>query len=156
MSEKPQRKTGRRLQSGMVILLIGIGIGITSAQAREYRFGYSNSHYYPNSGYLYQDNFRLRRELGRIDEQMQRQQRQLDEQSRQQQEQTRLLRLQQSGQQQFSAMQACHYRLNGGLDVCDRLFKPKSDRHRGCVEAAMELNPGCAADATRPIVRSGG
>ena len=89
-------------------------------------------------------------------DQMQRQQRQLDAQTRLQEEQTRLLRQQQSAQQQVTARQACYYRYDGGLDLCDRLFDAASRKHAACVETVIEMNPGCARDIARPAIESGG
>jgi hypothetical protein len=93
--------------------------------------------------------------MNRLSDQMKRQQRQLDQQVRQQQEQTRLLRQQQSAQQQLTATQACYYRFNGGLDLCDRLFDATSKKHAACVETAVEINPGCADDIAKPVRKSG-
>lgn len=141
------------LKSTFIMLLLAAGIA--SAQAGDYRFGYSSNYHYPYSGYGIHDSLRLRQEMKHIGEQMQRQQRQLDEQFRQQQEQTLLLRQQQSTQQQVTAMQACYYRFNGGLDLCDRLFEPKSAKHAACAETVVEMNPGCAADLAGPAIEPG-
>jgi hypothetical protein len=127
---------------------------LPTAQAGDPRFGYSSSYYAPYGGFGVYDNFRLRREMDRVDDQMKRQQRQLDEQTRLQQEQNRLLRQQQATQQQITARQACYYRYEGGLDLCDRLFDATSKKHTACVEAAVELNPGCAADFAMPATHS--
>jgi len=138
----------RRLGGIVVILLCAAGI--TEAQAADYRFGSPNRHYYPDDSYGLRDNSGLRRDMNRLSDQMQRQQRQLREQVRQQEEQTRLLRQQQSAQLQVTGMQACYYRFNGGLDLCDRLFDAASRKHATCVETAVEMNPGCAEDIARP------
>ena len=122
-------------------------------KAADYRFGYSNSHYYR---YGVHENFRLRREIDNLSDQMKRQQRRLDEQTRQQQEQTRLLQQQQSEQLQITGKQACYYRTNGGLDLCDRLFGATSTKHSACVETVREMNSGCAEDFAWPDNRSGG
>ena len=141
-------------------LLSGVGATIVcaaylpTAGAVDPGFGYSNSYYAPYGGVGFYDNFRLRREMDRVDDQMKRQQRQLDEQIRLQQEQTRLLRQQQATQQRFTARQACYYRYEGGLDLCDRLFDKASKKHAACVEAVVEINPGCAADFAMPAAHS--
>ena len=127
---------------------------VTGANAVDYRFGYSNSYHYPYGGFRANESFRLRREIDHLGDQVQRQQRQLDAQIRQQQEQTRLLRQQQSAQQQLTARQACYYRTNGGLDLCDRLFDARSKKHAACVETVSEMNPGCAEDVSMPAIRA--
>ena len=109
--------------------------------------GYSHSHYYR---YGVHENLRLRREIGQLDDQLKRQQRRLNEQTRQQGEQTRLLRQQQAERLQTTGRQACYYRLDGGLDLCDRLFGAASPKHAACVETARELNAGCAEHLARP------
>jgi uncharacterized protein HemX len=147
-------RTPPRLVGGIAVILLCAAC-ITGTQAADYRFGYPNRHYYPNDIDGLHDNFGLRQDMNRLSDQMQRQQRQLQEQVRQQQEQTRLLRQQQSAQQQLTAMQACYYRFNGGLDLCDRLFDAASKKHAACVETAVEMNPGCAGDIARPVRKSG-
>ena len=116
----------RRL--GVVSAMLVCAACITTAQAVDYRFGYSNSYNYPYGRYGARENFRLQREINHMDDQMRRQQRTLDEQTRLQQEQTRLLRQQQSAQQRVTARQACYYRYDGGLDLCDRLFDATSKK----------------------------
>ena len=148
LQRAPQHSVG-------VIAILICAASFPGAQAGDYGFGYPDRYYYPNDGYALHDKFRLRTEINRLDDQMQRQQRQLGEQVRQQQEQTRLLRQQQSAQQRVTAMQACYYRFNGGLDLCDRLFDAASKKHATCVEAAVEINPGCAADIARSAPESG-
>ena len=143
-----------RIFGGIVVILICVA-AVEQAQAGDYRYGYSNRHYYPNDFYGLHDNFGLRQDMHRLSDQMQRQQRQLQEQVRQQKEQTRLLRQQQSAQLQVTGMQACYYRFNGGLDLCDRLFDAASKKHTACVETAVEMNPGCADDIARPERKSG-
>lgn len=122
------------------------------AEASQFKFGYSNSHYYP---YGFHDNFRLRREIDHLGDQVKRQQRRLNEQNRLQREQTRLLKQQQSNQLQTTGRQACYYRLDGGLDLCDRLFGSASTEHAACIETAKEINAGCAEDLMRPAHNAG-
>ena len=108
MLQDAQRMAPRLLGRGMAILFYAACLPVT--QAADYRFNHSNRYYYPN-GYLgWHDNFGLRQDLKRLDDQMQRQQLQLQKQVQQQQEQTRLLMQQQSSHQQITAMQACYYR----------------------------------------------
>ena len=142
----------RLLGGGLAILFYAAYL--PPAQAADYRFGYSNRFYYPNGYYGLHDGFGLRQDMRRLDDQIQQQQLQLEQQLRQQQEQTRLLRQQQSSQQQITGMQACYYRFNGGLDVCDSLFDAAPDRHAACVEKVKEINPGCATDISKPVLRS--
>ena len=156
-----KHKMGRNMRQTLPGSLGGISAMLVCAacmptvQAADYRFGYSDSYYYPYGRYGTHDNFRLRREMKHMGDQMQRQQRKLNEQTRLQQEQTRLLRQQQSAQQQVTARQACYYRYDGGLDLCDRLFDATAKKHAACVAAAAEINPGCAEDIARPAITSG-
>ena len=154
MHRNKRRKSTRR--SVGVSLLLACAACIPEGHSADYRFGYSHgfNHLYGKHGI--HDHFRLRRELDQLDEQMRRQQRQLDRQMRQQQEQTRLLREQQSARHRLTARQACHYRLNGGLDLCDRLFDTASEKQAACVETVMEMNPGCAPDTAEPAIKPGG
>ena len=94
--------------------------------------------------------------MDHLGDQMKRQQRQLDEQIRQQQEQTRLLKQQQSGQLRITGRQACYYRTEGGLDLCDRLFGATSTKNAACVETVKEMNSGCAEHFAWPENPSGG
>lgn len=123
---------------------------VLNVQAADYRFGNPNRLYYPDGYYGPGSNFELRQDMKHLDDQMRRQQRQLQEQARQQQEQTQLLRQQQSAQQRLTAMQACYYRLNGGLDLCERLFDAASEENAACIETVNELNPGCATPSPLP------
>ena len=142
-------------RSGSIRLILMCAACLPGAAAADYRFGYSNSFYYPYGAYGAHDSLRFQRQIDHLNDQMQRQQRTLDEQSRRQQQQTQLLRQQQSAQQQFTARQACHYRLDGGLELCDRLFGSASKTHAECVETAKEMNFGCVADTEVPVTRSG-
>lgn len=138
---------------------IGIGAvlvcaaGLPAVEAADPGFGYASGYYHPYGSHGVYDNFRLRREIDRVGEQIQRQQRQLDAQTRLQQEQSRLLRQQQAAQQQVTARQACYYRYDGGLDLCDRLFDAASKKHRTCLETVAEINPGCAEETVRRPTR---
>ena len=138
---------------GVASALLVCAASMTTVQAADYRFGYSNSYNYPYGNYGVHENFRLQRELNQMDEQMRRQQRKLDQQTRLQQEQTRLLRQQKSAQQRVTARQACYYRYDGGLDLCDRLFDATTKKHAACVETVVEMNPGCAAEIARSAVK---
>lgn len=129
--------------SGTAVILFCAAC-VLDAQATDYRFGYPNRLYYPDGYYGPGSSLGLRQDMKHLDDQMRRQQRQLEEQARQQQEQTQLLRQQQSSQQRLTAMQACYYRFNGGLDLCDRLFDVASEEHTACIIKVNELNPGCA------------
>ncbi len=144
--ESPRRSGG----IGKMLILAAF---VQAAEAADYRFGYSNSYYYP---YGVHENFRLRREIDHLGEQMKRQQRQLDEQMRHQVEQTRLLKQQQSEQLRITGRQACYYRTNGSLDLCDRLFSGTSTKHAACVKTVKEMNSGCAEDFSWPEDKSGG
>ena len=142
-------------------LFIGCIVAITlcaactsGAQAEDYRYGYPYRHYYPYDSYGLYDDFGLRQDINRLGKQMKHQQRVLREQVRQQDEQTRLLRQQQSAQDRVTAMQACYYRFNGSLDLCEALFDAASKEYAACVEKVVEMNPGCARDITRPAFRA--
>lgn len=137
---------------GRISTMFFVSAFLQGAEATHHKFGYSNSYYYP---YGFHENFRLRREIDHLGIQMKRQQRRLNEQNRQQREQTRLLRQQQSKQLQTTGRQACYYRLDGGLDLCDRLFGTASTERAACVITAKEINSGCADDLTRPAENSG-
>ena len=122
-------------------------------QAGGYGSGYSDGYYSPHDAYGFHENYRLRREMNDLNDQVRRQQRLLDEQVRQQKQQTQLLRQQKSAIRRDTARQACYYRLEGGLDLCDRLFDAASQEHAACVETVEEMNPGCAADLAGPAIR---
>ena len=125
---------------GIVVALLLQVTSVFDVHAGDYRFGYPGTYLYPN------DYFGFRQDINELEEKMRYQQRVIKEQTQQQQEQTRLLRQQQTAQHQITAMQACYYRFNGGLDVCDSLFDGLSREHAACVAKAGELNPGCATD----------
>ena len=146
LPQTPPRYLGR---IGTMLLVAAF---LQGAEATHHSFGYSNSHYYP---YGLHENFRLRREIDHLGNQVTRQQRRLNEQNRLQREQTRLLRQQRSKQLQTTGRQACYYRLDGGLDLCDRLFGAASTKHAACVETAKEINSGCAEDFTGSAKNSG-
>ena len=153
-----ERKMQRDIQQTLTRRLTGISAMlvcmacIPTAQAKDYRFGYSTSYHYP---YGVHENFRLQREMNHMGDEMRRQQRKLDEQTRLQQEQIRLLKQQQSAQQRVTARQACYYRYDGGLDLCDSLFAATSKKHARCVETVAEINPGCAEDIARSTIKPG-
>ena len=154
MHRERRQRPFRRLAG--IGLLLGCVALLSDAQALDYRFGYHNSYRYPYSGFGTHENLRLRREVYDLGDKVQRQQRQLDEQIRLQQEQNRVLRQQRSTGQQFTARQACYYRFDGGLDLCDRLFDGKSKKHAACVDTVKEINPGCAEEVAGPTSQVGG
>jgi hypothetical protein len=129
-----------RLFFGIATMLFQASF-IGNAQAADYRFDYSGRYLYPN------DYLRFRQDMNQLDDRIRRQQRIIEEQTLQQQELNRLLRQNQSAQHQVTAMQACYYRLNGGLDLCEGLFDSASSDHSACVKKAFELNPGCDSGA---------
>ena len=156
-----ERKMQRDIRQKLPRLLTGISAMLVCmacmpiAQAEDYRFGYSTSYHYPYGSYGAHENFRLQREINHMGDEMRRQQRKLDQQTRLQQEQTRLLKQQQSARQRVTARQACYYRYDGGLDLCDRLFSATSKKHAACVETVAEINSGCAEDIARSTIKSG-
>lgn len=156
-----KRKMQRDIQQTLLRRLTGISAMlvcvacIPTAQAKDYRFGYSNSYHYPYGSYGIHENFRLQREMNHMGDEMRRQQRKLDGQTRLQQEQIHLLRQQRSAQQRVTARQACYYRYDGGLDLCDSLFAATSKKHAACVETVAEINPGCAEDIARSTTKPG-
>jgi len=124
----------------------------SGAQAGDYK------HYRHDYPYRYdytEDRHRLRQDVTRLRGQMRNQQRQLKEQLRLQQEQTRLLRQQASAQHQVTAMQACYYRFEAGLDLCEDLFDAASKEYVACRAKVVEKNPGCAGDIASPALKSG-
>ncbi len=136
-----------RLAWGIALTLFCFAFVPTSTAERYvpiYPYGY-----YPYDSFGYSNNFGLRQDVNRLNKQLQQQQRKLREQNRQQEEQTRLLRQQQASQQQFTAMQACYYRYQGGLDICENLFDAESREYSACFKKAIELNPGCSAEFAR-------
>lgn len=153
MKHRVQRKMPR-LPGGIVAVLLCVAC-TSGAQAENYRYGYPYRHHYPYDNYEFHDKYRLRQDMNRLREQMQRQQKQLKEQVRLQQEQTRLLRQGQSAQHQATAMQACYYRFNAGLDLCEDLFDAASAEYAACRAKVVEKNPGCAGDIARPAFSSG-
>lgn len=112
-----------------------------------YRYAYPIDPYWDLRAY---DDLGLRREVRELNDKLRRQQFQLKEQGREQQEQTRLLRQQDSAQQRATARQACFDRMDGALNLCDRLFEDKPDGHSGCIDLAKEMHPGCAWELARP------
>jgi len=153
MHRNAWQKTPRLLEGIVAVLLCAACT--SGAQADNYRHGYSYRHHYPYDIYVSHDKYRLRQDMNRLREQMQRQQKQLGEQVRLQQEQTRLLRQQQSAQHRVTAMQACYYRFNAGLDLCEDLFDAASKEYAACHEKVVEKNPGCTGDIARPAFSAG-
>ncbi len=135
---------------------LGLGRWLIALVLAAWACGASAAGYYygPRYGYDYQDDApAVRQDLDRLRRQMQQQQRQNEEQLRLQEEQLRLLQQQQSVQQRITAMQACYYRFNAGLDLCEDLFEAESPQHAVCVYKVMEHNPACAQDLMTPLRR---
>jgi len=153
MQQNIQQKSPRLL--GGIVTFLLYAVCTSGAQAGDYRFGYPYRNHYPYDNYGLHDNFGLRQDMSRLTDQMQRQQRELAKQVYQQQEQSRLLRQQQSAQHRFTAKQACYYRFNGGLDLCEGFFDVASKEYAACFEKAVELNSGCAGDIAKPAFSSG-
>ena len=128
-----------------VIVLCTLCAGAAYADKQRYK-----RHYQPYRDYYPEERFELRQDMRRLRDQIERQQRQIERQVRLQQEQTRLLRQQASTRNRLSAMQACYYRLNAGLDLCEDLFDTATKEYAACLEKVGEKNPGCAGDAIRP------
>lgn len=149
-------KTKRR-RSGMVAVVAGV-TALVLAAAYAPQAGAGGYYYYGSPyGYAYPDGpLELSRDMARLRDQMRRQQMQLQEQIRLQEEQIRLLRAQVTAQHQMTALQACYYRLNAGMDTCGDLFAAGSGELRACREKVVARNPGCARDVARPEPRSGG
>ncbi len=126
----------------LAICLVGT---LCCLEVRADAFGYSG-HAYPYSRISPDYPPGLHQEVDRLREQMRRQERQLAEQARMQREQARLMRNQSVRRQQVSAMQACYYRLDAGLDLCDDLFAARSQEHTACHAKVTQKNPACARD----------
>lgn len=135
----------------VVLLCAACGSG---AYAGDYRYAHPHRHHYPYENFELHDRYRVCQDMTRLREQMRRQQRQLEQQSRLQQEQTRILRQQGSAQHRVTATQACCYRFNAGLDLCENLFDLASKEYAACREKVVEKNAGCARDITRPAYSS--
>jgi len=117
------------------------------ALAQDYRYRYP--HYYDHGRPYVGRDLMLQQDMTRLREDMRRQQRQIEQQTRLQEEQTRLLRQQGSTQHRVTAMQACYYRYDAGLDLCEDLFDKASAAYAACLEKVMEKNPACAPDISR-------
>jgi len=102
---------------GFVALLLCTLWGST-ALAQDYWYRYSHDYGYPYFG----RDLMLQQDMTRMRKDMRRQQRQIKEQTRLQEEQTRLLRQQGASQHRVTAMQACYYRYDAGMDLCEDLF----------------------------------
>jgi hypothetical protein len=136
--------------AGLTVLVLAAGhVPDTSAGGYNY-YGRPYGYRYPD------DPLELSRDMAGLRDQMRRQQMQLQKQIRLQEEQIRLLKAQVSAQHQLTAMQACYYRLNAGMDTCEDLFVAGSGELRSCREKVIERNPGCARDVARPEAGSGG
>ena len=120
--------------------------------AQDYRYRHPHDYGYRDFGrdpWLQQDMTRMRKD-------MRRQQRQIEEQTRLQEEQTRLLRQQGDARHRVTAMQACYYRYDAGMDLCDDLFDKGSAEYAACLERVVEKNPACAPDISRSASGPGG
>lgn len=151
MRQNPRQMFPRR--SGPIGAMLVLAALVPIAAAGDYGYGRPYRHYYSYDPYWdlrLHDDQRTRQEIRGLNRKMQRQQRQIDEQVQEQREQTRLLRQQESAQSRATARQACFYRVDGALDLCDRLFELASEKHAGCVSTAKEMNPGCNLDIARP------
>ena len=109
-----------------------------------YRYVYPHGYHYPD----YQPG--LRRDMKRLREQMHGQQRRMEEQVRLQEEQNRFLRQQVTEQQRVTGLQACFYRFDAGLDLCEDLFDLTSPEYAECRDIVVEKNPSCSGDIAIP------
>ena len=149
MPQHSIQKMPRLLGDIIAVLLCAACFSSTQAEDyKYYRYGYPYRDYHPDKRY------ELRQDMNRLRAQINRQEKQLKAQIRLQQEQTRLLRQQASAQHRVTAMQACFYRFNAGLDLCEDLFDAASIEYAACLEKVMEKNPGCAEDIPRPAFSS--
>lgn len=140
-------------KAGFIAVLLCIPWGSTVlAQDYWYRYPYYYDYGQPYVG----RDLLLQQDVTRLREDMRRQQRQIEEQTRLQEEQTRLLRQQGSTQHRVSAMQACYYRYDAGLDLCEDLFDKASAEYAACLEKVVASNPACAPDINRSASRPGG
>ena len=136
---------------GFVALLLCTLWGST-ALAQDYWYRYSHDYGYPYFG----RDLMLQQDMTRMRKDMRRQQRQIKEQTRLQEEQTRLLRQQGASQHRVTAMQACYYRYDAGMDLCEDLFDKGSAENAACLEKVVEKNPACAPDISRSASGPGG
>jgi hypothetical protein len=138
----------RRLGVFAVLLFIS-WCSVVLAQDYRYRYPYYYDYGQPYVG----RDLLLQQDVTRLREDMRRQQRQIEEQTRLQEEQTRLLRQQGSTQHRVTAMQACYYRYDAGLDLCEDLFDKTSAEYAACLEKVVASNPACAPDISRAASR---
>lgn len=106
----------------------------------DYRFGTAYGRPYVAPG----EDIALRNELARLRDQLRANQRQLEEQIRLQREQIRLLRQQIAAGHQVSAMQACYYRVDAGIETCGGLFEAGTAELDACRASVLEKNAACA------------
>lgn len=130
-------------------LLAGPGVATHAEERRHFRYDYPYPSLFP------EDRQELRNDMGRLRRQLQRQERQLEQQYQLQQEQYRLMRREASADRRVSAIQACYYRLQAGLELCDDLFDTVSAEIAACRKLVVEKNPACARDVDISEVRSG-
>jgi len=147
--QKPFESAARPAAYWLVASLVG---ALCCLEVQAEAFGYSRDGYFYSP--FYPDHRPgLQQEIDRLRGQMRRQERQLAEYARLQREQSRLLRQQTMQRQQVSAMQACYYRFDAGLDLCDDLFAEASPELVACHEKVAQKNPACAQDVrpSRPL-----
>jgi hypothetical protein len=148
MRRQRRRATLARRAAAAALLASILMVAGAEADDRGYLYPYA----YPYDPYWdlrIHDDLRLSREVREMNDKLRRQQLKLDEQIEEQQEQTRLLRQQESAQQRATGRQACFHRMDGALNLCDRLFKAESDQHADCVETVNDMHPGCAWELSR-------
>ncbi len=149
MHRRARRQLGLTLSGIAAVLWCAMSVWDARAGGYWYR------DHYPYGVYGYHERQRLRQDMHRLREDMRRQHKRLEEQGRLQQEQTRFLRQQQSAQQRVTAMQACYYRFDAGLELCGDLFDSTTPDYIACREKVVEKNPGCAGDLARPVHNAG-
>ena len=122
---------------------------LVSASCSEHAIGEGIRYSYPYGYYHRYDGYDVRRDVKRLRTQIRSQQRQLKEQADLQQEQSRIMRQQDALQRQVTQRQACYYRYDAGIDLCEDLFEPYSTELAACRNKVAQKNPGCAADILR-------
>ena len=130
----------------MVSLLFSAACSM-HATGGDLRYSHPHRHYFRYDGYD------VRRDIKRLRRQIRSQQRQLKEQADLQQEQNRILRKQDSELRQITQRQACYYRYDAGIDLCEDLFEPSSTELAACRKRVAQKNPGCAADILRAATK---
>ena len=142
MTQRIAAHARNRFRGCLVAILVSAA-WVSGAHAGGYRYVYPYGYYYPN------DRYEIRQDMKRLRTQIRSQQRQLREQTDLQQEQIRLMRQQESEQQRVTSRQACFYRFDAGMDLCEDLFGAVSPELAACRDKVVEKNPGCAGDIMR-------